>query len=362
SSEPVASAARFKEDLIKYGMAPENISVVRLAVKDDRSTDDIDESSWRGNADNLHEIEKISSAGAIWITGGDQLRLTNMLIDEDGADSPMLTALRARLSEGAVVGGTSAGAAIMSRLMIAGGDSLAALTEPVTPIGAPINEETDGPGLLAAMGLGFLPLGVVDQHFDQRARLGRLARAISLVNADQRVGIGVDEDTAFVVDLSDMTARVVGTASVTIIDGRDAKFSGSKSFSAQDVGLHVLSDGDEIALSSFHLTPSAYKKPTVGDEYYAAEVQSGGGVAIPYAGIGAMLGSQLLDNKHGKKLSAVSFREDGRGVRYVFVQDRAARGYWGRDASHEGRYTIDDVKFSISPVTIEISPVNDEVE
>ena len=121
SADPASRAATFAGELMFYGVSPENITVVHLALIDDPDTPDVDESEWASNADNAEEIAKIENAGAIWFTGGDQMRLTQALVRERGADSPMLAAIRARLAAGAMIGGVSAAA--MSRPMIARGDA-----------------------------------------------------------------------------------------------------------------------------------------------------------------------------------------------------------------------------------------------
>lgn len=362
SGEPAQSAVRMIDDLVRHGVARERIDIVRIALRDDRGTDGVDESEWRDNVDDRAEIVKIENARAIWITGGDQLRLTSLLIDADGADTAMLAALRDRLDGGAVIGGTSAGAAIMSRLMITGGESLTALSEPVTAISLrnvkdndeESNEDIDAPGLLVTQGLGFFPHGVVDQHFDQRARLGRLVRALALEAPDMRVGFGVDENTALVVDFDAQTAFVVGAAAVTVVDGRAASFSGDRALSADGLRLSVMTSGDSIDLSAVEIVPAAYKEPTVGNEYNASPRAAGGGMAVPYPGIAEMLGGELLDNSAADHLERLSFYVDGPATSYRFEQTEASKGYWGRDSDGAAGYAIRDVTFSIAPVTVTV--------
>ncbi|MEJ2204672.1 MAG: Type 1 glutamine amidotransferase-like domain-containing protein [Gemmatimonadota bacterium] len=95
-----------------------------------------------------------------------------------------------RWQEGAVVAGSSAGAAMMSRIMIAGGSSAEAVTHGVAPDG-------EGEGVVIRSGMGFLPHAIVDQHFLARGRIGRLLVAV-LATDSLPLGLGIDENTALV--------------------------------------------------------------------------------------------------------------------------------------------------------------------
>jgi len=114
---------------------------------------------------------------AYFLPGGDQSRITGIIKDTD-----MDVAIHKRFADGAVVAGTSAGAAIMPDKMIVEGDSQ---TNPRIEI------------VEMAPGLGFLPGVLVDQHFYQRGRLGRLVSA--LVQEPAVLGFGIDENTAMIV-------------------------------------------------------------------------------------------------------------------------------------------------------------------
>lgn len=122
--------------------------------------------------------------------------------------------MRRLLSGGGVIGGSSAGAAIMSRTMIVRGDDEGTLTLPVCTDAAAYcdNGGVSPEQLLLSRGLGFLPGGIVDQHFNRRARLQRLLAAME--DADENEGFGISEDTALEVSLSDRALRVHGSAYV----------------------------------------------------------------------------------------------------------------------------------------------------
>lgn len=147
-------------------------------------------------ADIPQHFETLGRMTALFITGGDQIRLPKTL-----EDSRFLKTLRSRIQQGLVVGGTSAGAAGMSRVMIASGFR---------------GQFPRGGAAKLAEGLGFEPRIIFDQHFSQRSRLGRLAVAVSL--HPDLLGVGVDEDTCVVVDGDRL--QVSGRSGVTIVDGR----------------------------------------------------------------------------------------------------------------------------------------------
>lgn len=207
-----------------HGVEASRIRMVELAVVDDPDTKQVDESRWAGGASNPAEIAKLAGAGLIWMLGGDQLRIMATLVASDGSDTPMLAAIRQRLEEGAVIGGTSAGAAVMGEHMIACGSPDVALTAPVSRDlkdceGS--DEDAERVPLVLGRGLGLLPGIVFDQHFSERNRLSRLMRAVACIDAAKVTGVGVDEDTGFVFALADETGHVTGRGTITVIDPSD---------------------------------------------------------------------------------------------------------------------------------------------
>jgi cyanophycinase len=147
------------------------------------------------------EAEKIiRKATGVFMTGGNQLRLSSTIGGTAVAQSVL-----ARHEDGAVVAGTSAGASAMSTHMVAFGASGATPKQRMFQMAA---------------GLGLLPGVIVDQHFEQRNRMGRLLAIIS--QNPSLLGLGIDEDTAGVVG-PDMVMEVIGRRSVTIIDGANSE-------------------------------------------------------------------------------------------------------------------------------------------
>jgi cyanophycinase len=170
----------------------------------------------------------VESAAFIWFPGGDQNKLMKAF---EGTGVPEVIARRYR--DGAVVGGTSAGAAVLSGVMLTGDADLQSITVGATK---------------TAPGLGLWPDVIVDQHHLKRQRQSRL---ISLVlEHPTLVGVGIDERTAAIV--SGTRFEVVGESSVLVIDARRAKVEprapGSLS-AARDVALHVLTAGMAMDLA-----------------------------------------------------------------------------------------------------------------
>ncbi len=150
----------------------------------------------RGDADAEQAARALDGVDAVFMTGGNQLKLTQVV-----GGTRFGEAVRAAYQRGALVGGTSAGASAVSEHMIAFGEESNTPRQGVTA---------------SAAGLGLLPDVIVDQHFSQRNRYGRL---LSLVARSPRLlGLGVDEDTAAVVR-GGRLLEVVGAGCVFVADG-----------------------------------------------------------------------------------------------------------------------------------------------
>lgn len=171
-------------------------------------------------------VETVERATGIFMTGGNQLRLSTIL-----GGTPLAQAVRRRNAAGAVVAGTSAGAAVMPEHMIAGG------TTGPTPTPESVT---------LAPGLGLTNRLVIDQHFRQRDRLGRLLTAVSY--NPFATGVGIDEDTALVLG-PDNVFEVIGSGTVTVVDPSDLTYSSMDSARTGEpvslIGLkvHVLAAG-----------------------------------------------------------------------------------------------------------------------
>jgi cyanophycinase len=180
----------------------------------------------RDRANDERVVQKLRNSKCIFFTGGDQLRLTSIL-----GGTRCYLEIKEVYKNGGVVVGTSAGASMMSSVMIVeGGD----------------NEPAKKCTTKMAPGFDLLPDTIIDQHFDQRGRLGRLLCSVA-ENPDV-LGIGIDEDTAIFV-YPDMTFEVIGSNTVIVIDGKTIKSSNISELKSREliaitgVTLHALPAG-----------------------------------------------------------------------------------------------------------------------
>ncbi len=187
----------------------------------------------REDCQNTDLINYIEKSDGIFMTGGNQLRLSTTL-----GGTPVAQAIRRRNAAGVHVAGTSAGAAFMPEHMIAGGDE----------------GSTPSPDMVTmAPGLGLTNNFIIDQHFRQRDRLGRLLTALAY--NPFAIGIGLDEDTAAFIRPGD-DLEVVGSGGITIIDPTKLSYSSmdrarrGDPVSLIDVKLHILISGGRFEIIS----------------------------------------------------------------------------------------------------------------
>jgi cyanophycinase len=177
---------------------------------------------WLNLMDLAADRRAIEGASLIWFPGGDQNKLTRAL-----EGTPLPEALRARYAAGAVVGGTSAGAAVMSAVMLTGDADLQSITMGATK---------------TAPGFALWPEAIVDQHFLKRQRHSRLISVV--MDNPHLVGVAIDERTAAIV--SGSRFEVMGESSIVIIDARkatvEARQSGQRG-AARHITMHVLTNG-----------------------------------------------------------------------------------------------------------------------
>lgn len=220
----IPTASRREDTGRCYQELFDDIGAERAVVLDFSSREDCEDAAL---------LAVIEEADGVFITGGNQLRLSTTLGGTSAAK-----ALRRRNAAGLHIAGTSAGAAIMPEHMIAGGEE----------------GQTPRAGMVTlAPGLGLSNKIMVDQHFRQRDRLGRLVAAVAL--NPFAVALGIDEDTGAFID-PDNTLEVVGSGTVTVID--PARL-GHSSMPEADPGevltvtgmqLHVLAQGGRFDLDS----------------------------------------------------------------------------------------------------------------
>ena len=187
----------------------------------------------RADAERQELLDILDESDGIFLTGGNQLRLSTMI-----GGTSMAKALRRRNAEGAHIAGTSAGAAFLCEHMIAFGKEGASPRARIVTL---------------APGLGLTNRVIIDQHFRQRDRLGRLLTALSY--NPFAVGIGLDENTAAFIG-PDEVLEVVGSGSLTIVDPSGLEFSSMARVRKNDpvcligLRLHILDHGSTFNLHS----------------------------------------------------------------------------------------------------------------
>ena len=214
-----AAGERYKALFLEMGAAEAN--VLFIGSREDANGED--------------HVETIGNATGIFMTGGNQMRLSALV-----SGTRVAHWVRQRHEAGMVVAGTSAGASILSSHMVAYGAS--------------------GPTPRMRMaqmiaGFGLVPELIIDQHFRQRDRIGRL---LSLVASNPGLlGVGIDEDTAALIDGNNVL-EVVGRHSITIVDGQEMysdifQIKGHEGITLSGAKLHVLTPGRRFDLNTRRL-------------------------------------------------------------------------------------------------------------
>ena len=191
----------------------------------------------RADCERREWLDVLDEVDGVFLTGGNQLRLSTMI-----GGTEVAKALRRRNSEGMHVAGTSAGAAFLCEHMIAFGREGASPRARIVTL---------------APGLGLTNKVIIDQHFRQRDRIGRLLALVA--GSPELLGIGIDEDTAAL--FSGDTLEVLGRHSVTIVDGSGAetdihRVKGHGAITVSGAVLHVLSAGNRFDLVERKLLPN----------------------------------------------------------------------------------------------------------
>lgn len=185
-----------------------------------------EEATWESKARILED------AKGVFFTGGDQVKITSQI-----GDSLIFERIRKIYDQGGVIAGTSAGAAAMSETMlVVGGDE---------------ESHVIGGSVRMAPGLGFIGGMIIDQHFMERGRFGRLIGAVA--QNPKNLGIGIDEETAIVVERGN-GFYVIGSGAVYVLDGTGVTYSNiaeadfKKTLSIYNMKMHMLSQGDRFDL------------------------------------------------------------------------------------------------------------------
>jgi cyanophycinase len=203
----------------RYYQIFKGMGAPQVQILDIRQPKECDEERW---------LDVLSNCTGVFLTGGDQLRLRDLI-----GGSQFMTSIKQRIALGnLVLAGTSAGAAIVGEKMISGGSSGDSPSQSLVDL---------------TTGLGIFPDLLVDQHFHNRNRMARLMSAIAA--HPDKLGVGIDEDTCAAFE-DDSTFEVIGKGTITIIDPGKLTHTNylasgqSSPLSLHNLTVHILSQGD----------------------------------------------------------------------------------------------------------------------
>ncbi len=336
------------------GVKPENVIVLPLAVKNDKRSKDVDESEWASNGNDLEVAKSVNGLTGIWFVGGDQTYITDVLLNDDQSATLVLENLWAAYYGGAVIGGTSAGAAIMSDVMIAGGDSLGALTNGyVTDYDDSSLDYQNQGGLIVEKGLGFFKYGIIDQHFDRKARLGRLI-VVAETNKDKfRHSFGVEENTAMVFNNMTKKIEVIGTGGVFVVDVKKTLKKNVETGQYKNVGISYLEGKDSLDLNTGTYSMDESKYTTIGYEYLATENPDTTGSLSANQKLNQLISYGLVDNELRSSVKTYLYGSDGNGYAFTFNKVEETEGYWGQSGAAD-LYSFKNVNLNIDPIKVDI--------
>jgi cyanophycinase len=189
--------------------------------------------NYRDDSSEASQLGVLADATAVFFTGGDQLRITTRL-----GGAPLTERIEEIYRRGGIIAGTSAGATALGEMML---------------VGSPAEGICKLSDIRMTPGLGLAKNLIIDQHFSERGRIRRLLGAVA--ENPRMLGIGVDEDTAVVID-GDGAFHTIGSGAVYVADGHDLSYTNfsevsfNRAMSVFGVKLHVLSDGDRFDVDS----------------------------------------------------------------------------------------------------------------
>lgn len=325
SSEPQEAAQSYLRDFTRYGATPVFVDI---------SVDNASQSTSDGAV-----LEQLAACGGYFFTSGRyQQRITEALL-ADGEDTPALATLRARFEAGAVIAGTSSGAAALSEVMISGGSSVDTLLG---------GENT----VSLEQGLGFASGVIFEPHFVERGRLGRLLGA--LVETATPLGVGISEDTALIVPEAGPW-QVLGGGHVALLEMPE----GATLDALKGILVSLLAGGDSFdpATGTFSIRLERISTEEIGYLYEAGDI-----FAVDAFGPGVLedLLTRLVDSPERDASglgfignSAARFTADG--VRVMLRKINQTQGYYG-EVSDADTHSVIRAELGIEPITVSVGP------
>lgn len=338
AGNPEASAKRTIEILSRYGAESFFVPAApRLASRDVRK-----------DAEDPDIATRVAKAGGVFFNGGDQSRITQTLVRADGSATALLKAIHEVHAKGGVLAGTSAGAAIMSRTMF---------YEP--PDVLRVLQDGVRRGTDIAPGLGFIGSDVfVDQHVLARGRFARMLPA--MVAAKVTLGVGVDENTAVLVDAK-RELEVLGASGVILIDTAKATTDATtRDFSMKGARITYLERGDKFDLTNKTLTVSPFKAAGSILNHRDADFKPEFDESRWYADVLAKnllieVLTNLVDNTQkqvvGLSLPSPNHSNRKLGFEFTFRKGDDTRGFL-RIEKGRAHYSVRDVELDVRPITV----------
>lgn len=312
--------------------------------------------AWRHMEREPHEvahdadiIAAVREAGGVFFIGGGQERITRALQSPRGEPTPLLQSIWDVYQQGGVIAGTSAGAAIMSRVMYRNPDSVLETLEQGVRMGQEIDH-----------GFGFLDHNwFVDQHCLIR---GRFARAlVAMVDQEFQFGLGIDENSAVVIE-QNQYLRVIGYRGALVFDLSQAEHDPDLGrFNLTNARLSFLDRGDKLDLQTLEMTPSPQKLDDTRLDPNSPEFET---VERPKLFFNDVLGNtavvdlmaKLMDNDDPE---AIGLAFDGHrakqgtthGFEFRFARDQRSVA-WYTEATGGDDYTIFNIRVDIRPIRL----------
>ncbi len=294
-------------------------------------------------------VEKVRTSTGVFFTGGDQKRITKALKTPEGENTPLLDAVWEVYRNGGVIAGTSAGAAVLSRVMFSDPDNVLATLKQGVKFGKDIDE-----------GLGFFDHEwFIEQHCLTR---GRFARALVAMHSQGlKFGIGVDESTAVVVRKGKVL-EIVGEKGAVVLDmsgaSHDPEVTG---FNLKNVRLTFLDHGDTFDLQAMSVTPAKEKQD--GPVALVQGAEPDADMLAPFVepnilGNTTMVDvlSRLLSRRRTEAIglafdSAVARQEPTQGFEFRFYRGEDSAGWFG-DVLERTSFTISNIHLDVRPIEV----------
>lgn len=294
-------------------------------------------------------VADVKNCGGVFFIGGSQERITRALGSCAGERTPLLDAVWDVYRKGGVISGTSAGAAVMSRMMFRQSRSVLATLQNGVTVG---NE--------LAPGLGFMDEGwFVEQHCLTRGRFGR--SLVAMHTLGMKYGVGIDDNTAIVVR-GGHAMNVIGYNGVIVMDLSEATSDAAvKGFNVKNARLTFIDHGDAFDLKTRQLTPSAEKRadPAINPSSESFQpAHDSKLVSTDILGYNVLpeLMSKLIDNKQPEAIglafdAAEAQRGSADGFEFRFYRGNDSMG-WNATINGAGAYTVANIHLDVRPIEI----------